>query len=402
MSNRPAKLRLTTLWIVLAVLAVGAIFEMREFPWNGNPLDWLKANSEHDEGQRYLQTRQDLMALSKFQEAVRDYPVDPRFLNSLAEIQIRGCKYEDALETLKKVADLKPQQAAPHVQTCQIFITKNEDNKAEAACDYALKLEPSNAEALTLKAILLIKSGRKVEARSAMARTQSVPRDSASFWRLAGDYYALSQERELAETAYRQACSMQPEKSEFNAALGSYLAAQSDWLEAETYLRRASQFDPTSAITWTKLAFVRVKSGKANEALEPLRNACTLDPGSWLAWDRLGQIQLQLDLFPQAVVSMQRVVELAPEQDLCWNRLIDAWAGCKKYAEARLSLTSYMASKPYRSRQPGAWATMGEMFRREKRYDEARDSFRKALALNPDKAVERELQNILKDLPDSK
>lgn len=399
MSKRPTRVHRTTLWIVIAALLCGTFFQLREFPWNGNPLDWIKANGEYDEGLRYLQTKQNLMALSKFQEAARTYPSDVRFLNSMSQMQIKEGKLDDALETMQKAAALTPQLSTPHVDICQVFIAKGELAKASAACEHALKLEPANPEALALQAILLIEAGKKDESKAIMARTQSIPRDTARFWRLAGDYYALAQERELAETAFRQACSMEPQKAEYNAALGTYLGAQSDWAEAETYLHRASQFDPTNADVWTKLAFVRVKGGRPQDALEPLHNACALDPGSWLAWDRLGQIQLSLKHYPQAVTSMQRVVELSPEHDVCWNRLIDAWAGCKKYSEARLALTTYMASTPYRSRQPAAWATMGEMFRREKRYDEAKVSFNKALALKPDKAVEREIQLTLKSLP---
>src|SRR5205085_1430367 len=83
--------------VVMTVLVLGSIFSVwSDFPFNGNPVTWLRAKEMYLDG---MEMRKRFMlpgALQKFEKAVEKYPQDPHFQFSLAEALERQERYKEA------------------------------------------------------------------------------------------------------------------------------------------------------------------------------------------------------------------------------------------------------------------------------------------------------------------
>lgn len=108
--------------------------------------------------------------------------------------------------------------------------------------------------------------------------------------------YQLFLEHDLpaAESAARQAVTLDPNSAMCHMFLGIVLSQRHKHVEARAMLRRARELDPLFPLMFANSAVVALAAGEPREALEFATQAIAINPEFWVGYMHLGTAQLEL------------------------------------------------------------------------------------------------------------
>jgi tetratricopeptide (TPR) repeat protein len=164
---------------------------------------------------------------SKFADAEQEYKqaltIDPASgaLTALANLYMRGRRFPEAEEYLRKLAAAHPDQAAAHMQLGRVLAAEGRNDDAIAELQIAAKLAPADP---------------------------AVQRDLA-------DLYATAGKNDLAESRYRALIAAQPQDADLHRSLGQALLRQKKFPEAQQELLAAIKLKPALCEAYGDLAF---------------------------------------------------------------------------------------------------------------------------------------------------
>ncbi len=122
-----------------------------------------------------------------------------RNYTELAETHYKSGKLELALEACRQALMLDPNSVSLHLLSGRILYTLKDDEMAEKEAARAGELDPTSEEAQNLLAVLLLRQGKKAEARALL---QSAIHQNPRLWKLhenlAFTYYSESNFRRAA------------------------------------------------------------------------------------------------------------------------------------------------------------------------------------------------------------
>jgi tetratricopeptide (TPR) repeat protein len=163
----------------------------------------------------------------KFSDAEQEYKaalaLDPSSdaLTGLANIYMRGRRFPEAAECLRKLVAAHPEQAAAHIELGRVLAAEDKNDDAIAELQAGAKLDPNDP---------------------------SVLRDLA-------DLYATAGKNEQAEAAYRTLVSQNLNDAELHHELGVALLRQKKFEEAQKEFLAAVTLKPDFGAAYGDLAF---------------------------------------------------------------------------------------------------------------------------------------------------
>jgi tetratricopeptide (TPR) repeat protein len=164
---------------------------------------------------------------NKFAEAEQEYKqalaLDPASdaLTGLANIYMRGRRFVEAEEYLRKLVAAHPDNAAAHVQLGRVLAAENKNDHAIAELQAGERLAPGDA---------------------------SVQRDLA-------DIYTTAGKNEQAESVYRALVAAHPDEAELHRGLGQALLRQKKFPEAQQEFLTTIKLKPDLGEAYGDLAF---------------------------------------------------------------------------------------------------------------------------------------------------
>lgn len=212
-----------------------------------------------------------------------------------------------------------------HMRRARALLELQRPKAALVEAQRALSLGPTDADALQLLGLCLVRLGDLAGARqalqSAVAHAPSEPhghyllgytlaelggpaaenraKSSAASWSSDGLAARLGASAESlpvglvgAEKCYRQALALDPEQPVYLRALAELLAQKKSFEEALRLARLAVSLAPERATNHITLGFVASAAGDRQLAREAYMQAIQLEPNSALAWNNLGCIDL--------------------------------------------------------------------------------------------------------------
>lgn len=162
-------------------------------------------------------------------------------------------------------------------QTDWVFAPKESVPKARQAVENALKIDPSLAEAHTMRAMLLLQYD----------------------W-----------DWDAAEQAFRRAIELDPNYALGRSFLAWHLAAMGRFEESIAEEKRALELDPLSAAVNADLGWDLYFARRYDEAIEHLGKAIDLDPNYWVSHVLLGRCYEQTGKLNEAVAAFQRARQI--------------------------------------------------------------------------------------------
>lgn len=311
-------------------------------------------------GQLFLLFDLDQAARDCFWNAQALAPDDARWSYYLGVAQERLGEHEEAIETLARVLEARPQDEATLIRLGRLALAQGDDTRAETWFRQALEHRADSAAALHGLGQVAIFRDQWTEAVDLFTRAlERQPQASAIHYEL-GLAYRQLREMDLArehltqrgsvkpafpdplitgldslavggrhhvreggrlykagdlagaERAYLQAIEADPENAGAHESLASILAARGEVSAALTHYREALRIEPDDARAHYETARLLLGSGRLEEAIQHLQQAVRLAPDFVAAFNDLAVALESVGRVPEAVTAARRLARLKP------------------------------------------------------------------------------------------
>lgn len=194
-----------------------------------------------------------------------------------------------ALATAQRAISGDAQLAVAHVAHGAALALTGELDKAAAAYEQALTLDPTNAELM---------------------------------WRM-GDLAMARKDQSSAEQHYRRAIAVDAKDWEAHVKLGGWYYRQGRYLDALAAYESARALAPDHARIYSNLGATYHQLDRTDEAAAAFQRALEIVPDT-LTYSNLGTLLYFQGRYPEAVSALERSVALGANQYLRWGNLADA------------------------------------------------------------------------------
>jgi len=329
-----------------------------------DPEVWLGAIEFH------RQRGDDVAALARARSAAAAVPSDPAVLGALADLQLAQGDIQQAVGTVKRLVDLRPNAADVHMRAIGAYVAFANLDRARFHSDKLLDLAPQSP--IALRAAAMVAHLQKQPQRALeIARGVQVQQSAKALgWQMEGEIARDRDDWPGAVAAFRRALAkedsteiaMQLHAAQLRAGSVTAAAEHADgWLKAhpndvafmnqvaekamlggdlaraEVHYRKALKLQPDVPKLLNNLALVLMKRG-APEALSLAQRAARIAPDSAAILDTLAQAYAAARDFGKAVEWQTKAVELAPQSGEFRFRLAGLHLAAGNRAKAREEL----------------------------------------------------------------
>jgi cellulose synthase operon protein C len=254
-------------------------------------------------------------ALAAAQAALNALPDEARIVEALARAQEASGEYNQATETLQRLAKLQPESPQPLLQLAALHAKNRQFDRALDTLGRARRIAPDNVQVQAAVASMTLQAGRPEEALKEVKSLQAKSPKLAVAYSLESDIHAF----------------------------------RKDWPQAERAAREAVKLDPSNGFTAVKLHLAQTAIGNAALAEATARKWLVEHPRDQVVRMHLADVALRQKNYKAAMGLYQEIVAIAPSNMVALNNL--AWAAGElgdaralDYAEQALKLAPNSAS----------------------------------------------------------
>lgn len=255
------------------------------------------------------------LAAGRYQEAIRlleqardgSSQCEASFYLGLARYRLT--QVDQAIIDLQIASQCDPGKAAPRVALAVAYAAKGDDDRALAAFDSGLQIEPGNVEALRAAAMIHLRHERNQEAIIKLERLAAIERDDP---------------RVLSD-------------------LGAAYAGTGNLDKAREQFQRVLKLHPNHASALLGLGNVYLKTGQAEEALTLLKKVSQAEPHSIEPRFLLASAYNTLARYSEALVECQEALRLGGRDPEVYYHLARAYRGLGREEDARKTLARFSA-----------------------------------------------------------
>jgi len=380
-------------------------------------------------GRLYRMSNQGPKAEEAFRKALNADPNSKTGLASLAQIYFEQADYDQAIDLLKKLpeSDMDPSLLG---MLAYAYSQTHDYGNAVAVYEKALAQEPENQELRRAYADALAGSGNTAAARAELQKILKADHeDGFTYLRLAqldrqeGRFDQARDELERAKALLSDSLEVPLQQ----ALLEDMVGNQEQAIQILQGLLRKSerpegQYTPAEAsnraIFLERLGLIYRAQNKSGEALDLFRQIVALGfgqapRGEQLIIDTLRlsrqlpkaleEADAAIQKFPQerplhilrayllgeqgrpdeAVKELQRFLSNTPADRDIYLSIAQVYSQAKRYAEAEEAIRKALALMPKPEDQEYALFLLGSVYERQKKYDLAEEQFKKVLAVDP-------------------
>jgi len=216
-----------------------------------------------------------------------------------------------------------------------LFLERAGDvTRARAAYQAALQGRPDFAEASHNLTRLRIRTGRAAEAEADL-RARSARFPLPAFRNQLVEAIAAQGRVDEAEAEAHQILRQHEHDAPAMVSLASIYYGKKRHELARMVLENARQIHPGDPAVWNKLAFVELALGNRPKALEHLRTAASLREDYPEAHTNYGAMLVDAEDYPGAVRELELAVKHAPASPEAWLNLGNAYRGEKRFDDAK-------------------------------------------------------------------
>ncbi len=241
------------------------------------------------QGQRAFNAGDYTQALRSFEQAQKlssDCAIP--FFIGLARYRLK--QIDEAIVEFSSAAACNPSMPDARIALAEAYAEKGDDNRALAAYEAVLKLQPNNVEALRASGKLCLRHEMN---------TQAVP---------------------LLERLVE----LQPADPQAKCDLAAAYAATGKFEQAEKELDQALRADPDNASALVGLGAVYLRTNRTQQALPLLQKAVTRVPNDSKPFYLLGSAYNRLGKYQEAVTALEQAARLSPNDADIYYQLASA------------------------------------------------------------------------------
>ncbi len=182
-----------------------------------------------------------------------------------------------------------------------------------------------------------------------------------------------------ARAATLEALRLDPDQAAVRHSLAVIYRGTGDTERAIEELRRELVLRSNSDAAHVMLGDILSDKGDIDAAQREYRQAIALRPSFWGSYDALGLALYRAGRYPAAAAAFERVIELQPDNANGYQRLGTVLLAGGDTAKALVNYQRALQLAP----TPKAYANLGFIYYRQRRFAEAAEAYRQALALDP-------------------
>jgi len=231
----------------------------------------------------------------------------------------------------RKAIDLDPSYADAHAGLCDMYRERFQAThdmtafeSAEAACDRALALSPTEPAVLISLGQLYRLSGEDFGAEQNFLRAIELDDRAAAAYDGLARTYEHQNRLDDAYIAFQRAIDIQPGYWRAHGRMGAFLFRIGRSDEALSFVRKAVDLSPNNPRALNNLGSSLYMLGAFDSARDVWYRSLQIDPTP-IAFSNLGTASFYLQDFQQAAAMYSRAVELTPEDYQLWGALGDAY-----------------------------------------------------------------------------
>jgi spermidine synthase len=270
----------------------------------------FEANPTREAAMRFGE-RMDTLRL---QQQLATQPDNADGLLQLGYVHWQNGRHAQAIVALEQAARLAPQRFAAHFNLGINYDAEQHEERALAAYERALQLEPqhpyasNHVDKLRLKQAL--KAGHPPTLRLLNGTTVQVhPPQAETFFQL-GLRHLIAEEYDAAVAAFRRAIALDATHLMAHINLGvSYVALELYDKAEATYRHVLRHLDPHSERAYNYLGTVYWRRGQPQQAVRYYRKALKLRPDFGLAYANLGSSYEDLGRFDAALAAYKQALQ---------------------------------------------------------------------------------------------
>jgi tetratricopeptide (TPR) repeat protein len=190
------------------------------------------------------------------------------------------------------------------------YISLGDGDRAVAALDKTIALDPASADAHRWKGIAL-ENGTDPDAaiRELTKATELGPKQPENFYEL-GEALAQAKKNDEALAAFREAARIDPKHAKALLMAGVMLMQEEKEGEALDLFKKAAAADPSYVMAWQNVGQVCQNQGKPAEAVEAFRQVVKLRPGDLNARGKIVQCDEALGKLKERDADRAAIFEL--------------------------------------------------------------------------------------------
>jgi serine/threonine protein kinase/tetratricopeptide (TPR) repeat protein len=183
---------------------------------------------------------------------------------------------------------------------------------------------------------------------------------------------------ESSRESCEKAVSLDPKLAAAHECLGTLYSGRGQYESAVTEFESALKSEPTNDDAIRGLAKTYEQLGKLSDAEKTYQRAIDLRPQYWAGYNWLGAFYANHTRYADAAKMFSKVIALAPDSFRGYYNLAAVNVALGQYAEAITNLNRSISIRPSST----AYANLGMAYFCLRRFDEAAQSFEKAVKLN--------------------
>ncbi|HEX7362615.1 MAG TPA: tetratricopeptide repeat protein [Bryobacteraceae bacterium] len=306
----------------------------------------------------YEQMQDYAKAADAYRKALQLDPSRAELKSGLAEDEARAGQFDAALKTYGELTKANPQDAEPYYGMSQIYRQQKNFAMAQKMIEKAKQLDPDNPDIQLNEVLILQDEGKTADAIAALktlldhtkksSYTPSQREYRAKLLEQLGLLYRSNQQYDEAVGAFQQIAATDPD-----------LTAHADAQIIDTY-RVAKHFKQAQQVSDEA-----EKKFPDNRTLHEVRAQLFSDQGKT----------------DQAIAEMKKLLNGKDDRQI-YLAMADVYRQAKDYKNMGAVLDSAEKLSPTNKLKAGVLFVRGDMYEREKKYDQAEKSFRKLLAID--------------------
>ena len=299
-------------------------------------------------------------------------PAQSSSFDSLVDDLLEAPLFYQMAKTFLQLNPFPACQFASLLSLASLSSLHGNDEQALREVNRALKLEPRNADAYHLQAVILIELERIEEALTSLETLVALKPDSVEGWTLLGTHQYNTGRRVRSIYSFEQALKISPNYLDALTGLCAGLHAAKRYKEVLPIVTRAlARPEATDTIKshlhcHLGMAYIQLKEferGHSNLSL-----ALKFDPQNLMAWSGRAQAAVILGKDEEALSAAQHVLARQPDHHEALTYAATALSMLKREEEAVVLYDKMIALN---EKDAGLWADRGAAFAQLKRWPEA-------------------------------
>ena len=285
-------------------------------------------------------------ALAAYGQVIKLKPNSSLAYLNKAILEIGAKKFDAAKADIAAAREVAPNSLMVFYTQALLDFNQGKSSAALESLQQVLRTVPDHLPSMLLAGAVQIALGSPIQAEEHLKRYLEKDPENLYARKLLGSVLLKTRQTQQALAVLSPALRCNPQDAQLFALAGeSYMQAK-DFAKATEYFEKASQISPKSAMLHTALSMSRLGQGDSGRAIAELEKATEVDPKSSQAAILLIMTHMRLNEFDKALAAATALEKDHPDNPLVKNLKGGAYLAKKDVTNARASFEKALAIQP--------------------------------------------------------